>query len=468
MFKDLFNLFNKKPTAPEQEGLGALPNDPDPRDIQLDSFQEDVDIPERFVTDISIIEVYNQGSLGTCVAHVFALIKQFNEYLDTKKLISFSRRFIYHIARKISGYLQSSNEGLPPRTAVKGLVDTGACETSFWPEVKASHSDYSLPFPTSPAMENALDYRVKGYAFGGEGEQSIKRALINNGLLGISLPVDRKAWDRKTGKVSKPDENNFTGRHYVTLFGYEGSRFYFRNSWGKTWGNNGNGYFEFEDYEGLIRDVVAITDIPQKLIEEAKNKKYVFTATLRKGDRGEAVKQLQKKLTELDFFSSKIDGHFGELTKSAVFMFQLAHDLSPDGIAGPKTNAILNGMNTPKPKMKLVDALIQVESGGSDNAIGDKHLTDKAYGCLQIRKPCVDDVNKVFGTNYKAQDCLGNRQISLYIFDRYMELYAVERKLGRPVTDEDRARIWNGGPTGWKRDSTIPYWEKVEKLLNKM
>ncbi len=461
---DIFKGFFKD-TVPVQEGLGALLNDKDYRDIQLDSFQPDVDLPEEYVTDISMLEVYDQGSLGTCVAQVLAEIKQFNEYQDTKKLLTFSRRFIYHFARVLSGLLDSSNEGLPPRTASKVLVEKGACESSFLPEIKASHKDYSNPFPTLSALSNALDFRVSGYAFGGEGEGAVKRALINNKVLGVSLPVDRDAITRKTGKFGKPNLSNLSGRHYVMIYGYSGDRVYFKNSWGKAWGNNGNGYFNFSDYAGLIKDVVAFTDIPQKLIEEAKNKAYVFSAILRKGSRGEAVKQLQKKLTELGFFKGNVDGIFGQMTHVAVFNLQLENDLSADGIVGKKTNDFLNGFTSPPEKKKLVDALIQVESQGNDNAIGDKHLNEKAYGCLQIRKPCVSDVNKVFGTNYIAEQMLGNRQLSLWVFSKYMELYAVEAKLGRVVTDEDRARIWNGGPTGYKRTSTIPYWEKVKKLL---
>jgi hypothetical protein len=50
-----------------------------------------------------------------------------------------------------------------------------------------------------------------------------------------------------------------------------------------------------------------------------------------------------------------------------------------------------------------------VESQGNDNAIGDRTLAHKAYGCLQIRQPYVDDANPYLGTNFKAQECLGNR-----------------------------------------------------------
>ena len=46
-----------------------------------------------------------------------------------------------------------------------------------------------------------------------------------------------------------------------------------------------------------------------------------------------------------------------------------------------------------------------------------------------------------------------------------MARYATEERLGRPVTLEDIARIHNGGPNGYKKQSTIPYWKKVQCLL---
>ncbi len=116
---------------------------------------------------------------------------------------------------------------------------------------------------------------------------------------------------------------------------------------------------------------------------------------------------------------------------------------------------------------RLISALIQVESRGDDNAIGDVELTCKAYGCLQIRQPCVEDVNRAFGTKYSAQDCLGNRALSIEICEKYLSLYATKKRLNREVTDEDRSRIWNGGPNGFKKASTVQYWQKVEKALKK-
>lgn len=118
------------------------------------------------------------------------------------------------------------------------------------------------------------------------------------------------------------------------------------------------------------------------------------------------------------------------------------------------------------PRKALIEALIKVESQGDDHVVGDHHLEDKAYGPLQIRQPCVDDVNRRYGTNYRAQDCLGNRALSILICQRYIDMYATEKEIGRDPTDRDMARIWNGGPNGHTSRKTVSYWSKVSKKLN--
>lgn len=59
--------------------------------------------------------------------------------------------------------------------------------------------------------------------------------------------------------------------------------------------------------------------------------------TLRRGDRGEAVKQLQKLL------KLPADGIFGEKTEAGVKGVQLINGLRPDGIAGKQTWGVLTG-----------------------------------------------------------------------------------------------------------------------------
>lgn len=55
------------------------------------------------------------------------------------------------------------------------------------------------------------------------------------------------------------------------------------------------------------------------------------------GDRGEFVVQLQEALKRAEFYTGTCDGIFGENTKQAVINFQVANNLSADGVVGPMT-----------------------------------------------------------------------------------------------------------------------------------
>ncbi|MBR3018416.1 MAG: D-alanyl-D-alanine carboxypeptidase family protein [Clostridia bacterium] len=62
---------------------------------------------------------------------------------------------------------------------------------------------------------------------------------------------------------------------------------------------------------------------------------------LNSGSQGEAVKELQKRLQELGYYTGQIDGDYGTGTKAAVQTFQKINSLDADGIAGQKTQAVL-------------------------------------------------------------------------------------------------------------------------------
>lgn len=64
---------------------------------------------------------------------------------------------------------------------------------------------------------------------------------------------------------------------------------------------------------------------------------------LSRGDQGQGVKRVQKKLKELGYYDGAIDGLFGPLTDQAVKQFQRANGLDVDGYVGPKTRAALFG-----------------------------------------------------------------------------------------------------------------------------
>lgn len=103
----------------------------------------------------------------------------------------------------------------------------------------------------------------------------------------------------------------------------------------------------------------------------------------------------------------------------------------------------------------LWEAVCRVESGGNALAVGDG---GKAAGIAQIHAITVRDVNRIAGTNYTLNDRF-NVEKSRAIFQLYTEHYA------KGKSDEVKARIWNGGPTGNKKRATIAYWNKIKKHL---
>lgn len=112
----------------------------------------------------------------------------------------------------------------------------------------------------------------------------------------------------------------------------------------------------------------------------------------------------------------------------------------------------------------LTNAIAKIESNNNDQAVGDK---GRAVGRYQIWKVVVDDVNRIIGRNHftyaDRKDAKKSRQMCAIYLAHYSKVY--ERKTGKRATAEIKARIWNGGPNGWRKSSTIKYWNKVKACL---
>jgi len=111
----------------------------------------------------------------------------------------------------------------------------------------------------------------------------------------------------------------------------------------------------------------------------------------------------------------------------------------------------------------LIPALIAVESGGRNQAVGDK---GKAKGPLQIWKIYIDDVNNFYGTNYSHSDAF-DRIKAIEIVRKYLLYWGTyyEKTTGKPITLKILAQIHNGGPFGYTKPQTEAYWNKVHTKL---
>ena len=109
---------------------------------------------------------------------------------------------------------------------------------------------------------------------------------------------------------------------------------------------------------------------------------------------------------------------------------------------------------------EMLPYIAEIESISGILTTGDN---GKAVGDLQIWKITVDDVNRVYKTKYTYQD-RNSRKKSEEIFFKYLTFWGKQytKKTCLQPTEEIYARIWNGGPKGYKKASTAKYWIKYK------
>ena len=94
----------------------------------------------------------------------------------------------------------------------------------------------------------------------------------------------------------------------------------------------------FQQKNGLTADGVAGSETLKKLDSAYKNADSdKDDDSLRMGDSGSAVKDLQTKLKKLGYYDGTVDSTFGSGTYAAVKAFQKKYNLTADGVAGSET-----------------------------------------------------------------------------------------------------------------------------------
>lgn len=116
----------------------------------------------------------------------------------------------------------------------------------------------------------------------------------------------------------------------------------------------------------------------------------------------------------------------------------------------------------------LISAIIHVESGGNDNAIGDNGAS---IGPMQISEAYFIDACEINSSLHEYKSCT-NRAYARSVFMAYMQRWLpaqVFESLKNGALNEREceiiARIHNGGPRGASKESTLPYWDKIREQL---
>jgi len=327
--------------------LGAPLNTEDNRDIALATVAhaDGIDItvhPKKNITDISMLPIEDQKQNGSCVGQAEGKDAEFQNYIETGKVVRLSKRALYALCKAQDGL---SAEGTYPRIASAIRVSTGIPEESLiGDDNDLPHAEYIKVTMTNALKTNASAYRSKGYASVTTLDE-LKTAIDKIKAFNATLFVGD--WSKLPVKPIKADGSN-RGTHRIWVIGYEDAKngkiddtkVYYLNSWGIKWAKGDNtadrkllekgvGYFWWSEYVGYFRDATVYTDMPNEIIDYAKSLAYIFPRQLQKGMVGTDVMELQKRLDKEIAFDGKpcyvatyYDTHFGALTEASVQRYQ--------------------------------------------------------------------------------------------------------------------------------------------------
>ena len=129
----------------------------------------------------------------------------------------------------------------------------------------------------------------------------------------------------------------------------------------------------FQKKYNLTADGVAGSETLKKLDSAYKNANSdKDDDSLRMGDSGSAVKDLQTKLKKLGYYSGTVDSTFGSGTYAAVRAFQKKYNLTADGVAGSET-------------LKKLDSAYKNADSDKDDGSLRKGATGSAVKDLQTK-----------------------------------------------------------------------------------
>lgn len=136
--------------------------------------------------------------------------------------------------------------------------------------------------------------------------------------------------------------------------------------------------------------------------------------TLRTGDHGVSVAELQSDLAALGYFSGRHDGAFGPLTRAAVLAFQADQGLATDGVVGGMTWAAL-AAGEPRPIRDITQEEIDDASGTAKDARMTERVGDVlgVGGALTATAQVSDQLSAATDTLTAASGTLGRLSAAL-------------------------------------------------------
>jgi C1A family cysteine protease len=272
-----------------RRGMGWIPDYPDFRDY-TDRTKEVKSIissarsakPKALPSTVDLrawcSPVEDQGAIGSCTAHAGAGMIEYYERKSFGRHIDASRLFLYKVTRNLMK--MKGDTGAYLRTTMGAMILFGAPPEVYWP-----YTDDEKEFDKEPpafCYAFAQNYQTLTYfrhdpsATKAEELLNATKSYLSKGhpaMFGFTV-YDSIEQAEKTGKIPFPSQKEkIEGGHAVVAMGYDdkmkiknnyggadtSGALLIRNSWGKTWGEEGYGWLPY-DYilKGIAQDFWAI------------------------------------------------------------------------------------------------------------------------------------------------------------------------------------------------------------------
>lgn len=228
--------------------------------------------------------IKDQNGSSSCVGQGWSTYGEYLNFLETKKQVQMSARWIYKHIFLAGGGAYISN-------GAEFLIKKGFISEDSFTSYEGGHPPTETFMVSDYGMRDTLDkeaynYQAQKYFYVDSGNiNEIALAIKNHGLVAFGVYGDNRGWQK--AEVTPPQSLSGQWGHLVVGKGFRlrrGKRWIkIHNSWGTQWGENGNGWVP-EDYftKRQVYNPLVLVDKPNtmatfvRLVKSQKTGATVF------------------------------------------------------------------------------------------------------------------------------------------------------------------------------------------------
>ena len=193
-----------------------------------------------------VVELLNQGPLGSCVANAISQAVRISHVRQGMARPALASRLLMYYCSRAENGDTSEDSGSYLRSCFGAMNKFGFCPESAWPYDVTKYAR----MPASNAFRMAFDQhsptvyqRISSQ--GTQRTDDIKRAITAGYAVAFGTSVSNRFTQGELGRgpIPAPTAEPIAGGHALCCVGYDGDAFEIVNSWGEDFGANGYCWF---------------------------------------------------------------------------------------------------------------------------------------------------------------------------------------------------------------------------------